>query len=309
MRWYLVTLMMLAAAPALAAPCNEDKADGDDGLETELQRKYVGQVVFAKKPVDRLKAVDADLAKTFVATDTLYLRVYLAHSLSNTCIFNAEGGQLNQTGGYRVTLTVDGKAEATPMAFRQLSTQAAARWTTFSMAFNPAASDTGQAHDDQARWADILAALAPGKHTVRVEVWAAADAAGALATKKPIAAGELTVTKKAGDAIGSAGLPAPAKRDAALEKAMLAALKDAGWEETPLKAIITDDNWITDRNELGQIVGRTIGATVAVKAQGGKCRKFSLSFEQEHQGGSKYGSTHLKGTGDSSDIPCSAVGK
>lgn len=287
----------VSAAHAAPASCTSDKTGGDDGIENDFHRKHLGEIVFAKEAIDRKSATDAMLVKRFTVSDPLYLRPFLAHSLGNTCIFNDKGGQLDSHGGYQVSLTIDGKALAEPMIYRELSSDAARTWTTFRLAFNPRPDDTDQKRDDQARWADVVSALAPGEHAVRVQIWAVGDAAGSRSSKQPIAEGEFVLVTKAGDAVaGTATLPKPAKRDAALEKSMLAAITSAGWEEKPLKVVITDPDWTIERDHLGTVVARKIGTMIAVKTTAGKCRKFSLSFAQERTG-TTYGTTKLDGVG------------
>jgi hypothetical protein len=97
-------------------------------------------------------------------------------------------------------------------------------------------------------------------------------------------------------------MPSPAKTDPDLEKAMLAAVTEAGWKETPVKAVITDSDWEINRNELGIILFRSIGAKVAVKTPEETYKLFSLTFKQDYDG-KNYGKTELYAVGDSQVIP------
>jgi hypothetical protein len=96
-------------------------------------------------------------------------------------------------------------------------------------------------------------------------------------------------------------MPAPAKSDPALEKAMMSAITSAGWKETPVKAVITEQDWTINRNALGVILFRSIGAAVAVKTPEDTYKLFTLTFKQDYDG-KNYGKTELYSVGDSKVI-------
>jgi hypothetical protein len=105
--------------------------------------------------------------------------------------------------------------------------------------------------------------------------------------------------------LSAVSLPAPAMKNAALEKEMMAALGE--WKETPLKVIITDRDWTIQHHPVtGAIVSRTINTTTVVKKVDGNCRMFQVSYRQQYAGG-RYGKAQQYGVGDSADILCEKV--
>jgi hypothetical protein len=110
-------------------------------------------------------------------------------------------------------------------------------------------------------------------------------------------------------AMAASELPRAARRDAKLEKEMVAIMTALWKQDKVLKAIIIEKDW---SNETAQVrgrpvvVARRITAKVASKVQSGKCRIFDIVFRQAKSGGS-FGKTEYHSVGDSEDIPCENV--
>jgi len=101
----------------------------------------------------------------------------------------------------------------------------------------------------------------------------------------------------------------PGMKNKALEADMIAAIQQQGWKETPLRAVITSDEWRILRNQVTGIpLRRVLNGEVAVKTPAGKCRVFAIGIAQEHDG-SKYGKSRYYSVGDSYDIECDDVKK
>ena len=104
-------------------------------------------------------------------------------------------------------------------------------------------------------------------------------------------------------------LPTAARRDARLEKEMVAIMTALWKQDKVLKAIIVEKGW---SNETAQVrgrpvvVARRITAKIVSKVQSGRCRLFDIVFRQAKSGGG-FGRTEYHSVGDSEDIPCENV--
>lgn len=101
----------------------------------------------------------------------------------------------------------------------------------------------------------------------------------------------------------------PGMTNAKLEQDLMNAIKDEGWTEVPLKAVITDKEWTINRHEIsGLILSRTLYGEVAVKTEKGACRVFEIGIVQDHDG-ANYGRSKYHAVGGSYEIDCKAVEK
>ncbi|MBM4386423.1 MAG: hypothetical protein FJ088_01715 [Deltaproteobacteria bacterium] len=104
-------------------------------------------------------------------------------------------------------------------------------------------------------------------------------------------------------------MPKAKMKNAQLEKDFLQAIKDEGWKEKPLRAVIGESDWNIVKHEwTGLILYRDIVGYVAVEYAPGKCRYFEISVEQDYTG-SGYGKSRYGGVGYSEDIGCENVNK
>jgi hypothetical protein len=262
-----------------------------------FHKEHAGKIVFSAQPIVAGEENPAALRNAFnAATDDIYGMMYFPGTFQEVT-----GG-----GAYGWTkLFVDGNEKAS-YDFKLPADQAANAWLKSEIIPDPAASTTRGA----AIFTKALSELSPRRHTVKVQTldqdW------------KVLAEGEFTLDCSGGleriadvhkrineQKLANVKLPAPAMRNAALEKECMAALKD--WKEKPIKVIITDADWTIQYHPVtGAITSRTINTTVAMKKPDGGCRMFVVSFRQQYQG-KKYGKAQQYGVGDSADIPCDNV--
>ncbi|MCA9611267.1 MAG: hypothetical protein H6722_22500 [Sandaracinus sp.] len=93
-----------------------------------------------------------------------------------------------------------------------------------------------------------------------------------------------------GEAVAAAArerhLPAPAARDAALERRMRATFESQGWNEPVRALVITDASWAVERDVAGRPVARRRSAAIGVQLADGSCRLYDFVFLEPHAGGS-----------------------
>lgn len=152
----------------------------------------------------------------------------------------------------------------------------------------------------------ILAALAPGKHTVTFQIRSYGDV---------LAAGEFTIEGedyKAYETLREqvlaelqqgATMPPAQKIDKELEATMRKLLDNAGWTNIR-KLIIVDKDWWLDRASGGDspIVSRHIAAAVAAKAEDGSFFWCKCTFHQQKLIDGSFGPLELTHQGDKRPI-------
>jgi len=261
---------------------------------SEIHKKNAGKIVFSKSMIEIKKEKPEAMLNKFVAGNYIYGMMYFNGTFSD------ETKDYNQA---TTVIWVDG-TRTTDFPFKLDGEKRSATYLYTEILPDPAFSTTRGAKV----YSKMLSELSPRVHKIKVVLENGA-------TYKSMAEGEfeLDCTKgldkvveiaKALELKSQQGvtMPAPAQSNPALEKEMLAAITSAGWKETPVKAVITDNDWEINRNPLGVILFRSIGAKVAVKTPEGTYKLFSLSFSQDYDG-KNYGKTELYAVGDSLVIP------
>jgi len=180
----------------------------------------------------------------------------------------------------------------------------------------------GDKFDGPVKFAERLAQLEPGEHTIIVKVRCnyefvsagrftlAGDNYSAYSTM----AGELNAAA-AGLKTRDTVMPKAAMVDKALEGEMVAAFvasqtyKDRINGEV-LRIVIIDPDWMIRRHELtGAILHRYIRAAIATKDRDGSCTLWQLvTFQQDYVSGA-FQKTRFDGVGDPVKIPCEKVPK
>lgn len=261
-----------------------------------FHKEHAGQIVFSSAPITAGSENPAAISSAFTASDKIYGMMYFPGTYSE------------MTGGSNVahTILLVDDNQMVSYVFKLDASAAANSWLKSEIIPDPAQSTTRGA----LLFTEKLKDISPRRHTVTIRT---TDDYG-----KTIAEGSFTFDCSGGtepitaayEALGSkklsaVSLPAPAMRNAALEKEMMAAL--GAWKETPLKVIITDRDWTIQHHPVtGAIVSRTINTTTVVKKQDGNCRMFEISYKQQYAGG-RYGKCQQYGVGDSADILCEKV--
>ncbi len=105
-----------------------------------------------------------------------------------------------------------------------------------------------------------------------------------------------------------ATVPAAGKKDATIEAWVKAAFAKAYPDAKILKVLLVSDDWSTERNDYGTVIGRNIQAVI-VNQQKDVCEVFSEEWYQEYIGGAFKGPLTERGAGSLQryDITCSKV--
>jgi hypothetical protein len=261
---------------------------------SEFHKKNAEKIVFSKSMIEIKKEKPEAMLNKFVAGDYIYGMMYFNGTFSD------ETKDYNQA---TTVIWVDG-TRTTDFAFKLDGEKRGWTYLNLEILPDPAFSITRGAKV----YSKMLSELSPRVHKIKVVLENGA-------TYKSMAEGEfeLDCTKgldkvaeiaKALELKSQQGvtMPTPAQSNPALEKEMLDAVTSAGWKETPVKAVITDNDWEINRNALGVILFRSMGAKVAVKTPEETYKLFSLTFKQDYDG-KNYGKTELYAVGDSLVIP------
>jgi len=180
-------------------------SDGaDQGITNAVHGKYVGKIVWSKKPISFKSPNESSFQTRFNARDGIYGRVYQAKAMNNYKAYNKGSSTAIRDGGYEIRAIIDGKPVKSSFGVfvdGNLSGKAASNWTTWRFSPYPENPDQGFEKDITNKWTKAVRGLAAGDHKIRFEVW---GTQGQYKTKKPVAAGDFTLVLAAGDEIKSA---------------------------------------------------------------------------------------------------------
>jgi hypothetical protein len=263
---------------------------------SSFHKEHVGKIVFAKTPITAGQESSAGITDAFTAQDHVYGMMY----------FNGTFSEM--TGGSNVAHTIllvdDNQMESYVFKLDQGPRELS--WLRSEIIPDPDKSTTRGALLFTAKLKDV----SPRRHRITVRTTDAYNTTIAEGSFSLDCSGGTERIAEIWQQLGNkklsaVSLPAPAMKNAALEKEMMAALGE--WKETPLKVIITDRDWTIQHHPVtGAIVSRTINTTTVVKKVDGNCRMFQVSYRQQYAGG-RYGKAQQYGVGDSADILCEKV--
>ena len=166
----------------------------------------IGRFIWSKKEIALNAQDQAVLCDTFKLSDPIFGRLYTAHSLGNTPVYQEgfDKPQPNNRFRYVYKLYIDGKDTRERYGvFRdgRHTGKFAEYHTSWQFAPHPVPPDN--AFDRESKpWRRITKDLAEGRHSVRFELWGT-DAA--YRTRKPMAVGEFTLIVGAGERISATG--------------------------------------------------------------------------------------------------------
>ena len=289
----------------------DSEPGGEAGEESALVATHM---VFSSSPID--PASPANLTTSFAAGDSIYALVQLDETFQNLAEPDADEPPTRVM--VEVKTYVDGSYEASfnitlrndAAAGRTLALDIAPEPENLTAFDNPEVEvgKTFDVYDGPIQFTKTLKELAPGEHTIRVEVyhygvWAQADFV--------IQGEDYAVYGERRDGLleeitKSFTMPEPKMVDADLEAEMLEALKSADaevWQNDILRIVIIDADWYVEHyDDTALILRRYIRTNVAIKDADGACWVYDLvTFEQEHDG-SEYGPTTFSGVGDRKEI-------
>jgi len=267
---------------------------------SDFHKQNVNKVVFANKPITVKQESSAGIKSEFKAGETIYALIYFDGSISEVT-----------TRSYviNVNVYVDGNKKEGHI-YKAETDRRGNSYYPIEIAPSPDNNKTNGGR----KFTKALSELSPRNHKIEVKIFS-------NYVSNPLADGEFTLDCSSGldkykenlvemqnAKLKSVRMAKAKMKNKSLEKSMLKALKDNGWNETPLRAVITDGEWTYKKNVLGVIISRVINAQVAVKRVNGTCAVFSLSFVQA-KNIKKWAKTKLNGVGGSRDINCKNVNK
>ncbi len=180
----------------------------------------------------------------------------------------------------------------------------------------------GSTFSGPVRFAEALAKLEPGDHTIIVRVKCNYNdvAEGKFVIKGKEFASYKKLARELNAAASesktkAAAMPKAARTDRGLEAEMIKAFKASQTYRDRVKGdilrvVIIDPDWMVRRHPVtGIILHRYIRATIAVKNSDGSCTAWQLVTFQQDYAGNKYQPTRFDGIGDPMKIPCENVMK
>ena len=206
---------LLALAVAMVPSA---RARADQGMTSPAHSENVGKIVFSSEVIAFRKEEPGAFKREFSAAGTIHGRVYLARSVANTEVHL--GSSVSKGArDFEVRLFVGDteKKFAFDVFYRgALAPDAAEMWTTWRLDLSPRPDDKLADARIVANWAKSVNSLAPGRHTVRVEIWVTQ---GQMRSDAPVAAGKFELVKNKGErlAIGG-GFPSDAYRGADIDQ-------------------------------------------------------------------------------------------
>ncbi len=205
-------LLPAGPSPVETLPGGLKRPHQDQWFTDETHQRRQGTIVFSRERIENPHENEALFSAAFGRREPLYGRVYLDRAVVNTPVF-ARGRRpvFPAESAHFYRLFVDGKPFDRALGvftsgLRLSSSEAEDRQlTTWRFEPHPSPLDDRAAPEVALAWARAVNALEPGRHRVRIELWAGEldqHSAG------PRAAGELTLAAGAQDFLGS-GVQAP----------------------------------------------------------------------------------------------------
>ena len=256
----------------------------------------VGKIVFSKSPVVIKSENPAAMTNTFVAGDYIYCAAYLSDKI-NTLAYNSD---------VSIEITVDNVRKYS----RKFSLYYKKDLTAFDFEIVP--DPTTSEQKGCIEYTRELSTLSPRNHKIIIKLQGNSS--------ESLAVGEFSLDCSQGmdklttiaqdlrkKQLSKVFLPAGgALNTAALQQQ---AIKLWAGDETPLRAVITSNEWTIHRNALTSIIEyRDAWTALAVKKTDGTCSIFYWAVRQDYTG-SGYGTTKFGAMGDSEEIPCENVKK
>ena len=294
----------------------------DQGITSDVHKEYVGKIVFSNIEIEKGSPNAASFKSSFSTSENLYGRVFLEQSLDN---YSNDIGKIGSFSDYNYRVTVDGHTYPDFINSNITSIQdgeVIEKWTTFQLGLNPATEDVKEypsADYYTLFWSHIYY-LPEGEHNVKIELvhdipddeeptsayskeqcrlWTTK-----FGPEKVVAEGSFTIKVKNSDKLALSKklcepLPNGGKLNSSDMQSKMKSLCTGKWSgQTPVKAIVTSDDWNYVRNWKGVITHRTIQGTVVVKHEKENMYQvLSVQFVQQNQGGSSYGSLQYDAVG------------
>lgn len=315
--------------PEEAAPAPAGMA-GEMNISTEP-----GTVVFSSSPID--PASPAGLQTEFRAGDHLYAVAYLPQTLKDIYVNASENEKLQvEVFVYEIKPPLydyqQPREEQLTFANMYISGDLKQKnFLVIEMVPDPAVTQVyntpgitwkkfGKKYEGPVNFAESLAKLGPGEHTLKVVVQCYYSPAATGTIK--ISGSDFGVYNQKAEKLNEVGMnagmanaefPAAVTTDKTREAQMVAALKNSNDWKTGfidgtevLKVAITYD-WEIRRHEIsGAILHRYCIAYMAVKTKSGGCAYYRVTFQEDYVGG-KFQPLRYDGVGDKVMMDCAKL--
>lgn len=252
-----------------------------------------GILVFSNQPITKSSATLNDTMWMFKSSDPIYMTAFLGKPL------DVSYGNSQRLFGTIVTVgdTVAARGGSIENTLYTVYNAGKNGDKTLALDFLPAGGKSAKFQSNVGDIAASLRKLPPGIHIVQVVL--ENDGVGAFYYDNRAGqggGGAIDATLK------SVTMPAPAMRNPQLEKEIAHYLESmgGGGESRVLKVVIVDRVWTPVRNDYGVVVGRAIGAVVAVKQGDGTCWRESHTYVTNTNGSG----LRLDGTRERMDMAC-----
>lgn len=315
--------------PEEAAPAPAGMA-GEMNISTEP-----GTVVFSSSPID--PASPAGLQTEFRGGDHLYAVAYLPQTLKDIYVNASENEKLQvEVFVYEIKPPLydyqQPREEQLTFANMYISGDLKQKnFLVIEMVPDPAVTQVyntpgitwkkfGKKYEGPVNFAESLAKLGPGEHTLKVVVQCYYSPAATGTIK--ISGSDFGVYNQKAEKLNEVGMnagmanaefPAAVTTDKTREAQMVAALKNSNDWKTGfidgtevLKVAITYD-WEIRRHEIsGAILHRYCIAYMAVKTKSGGCAYYRVTFQEDYVGG-KFQPLRYDGVGDKVMMDCAKL--
>jgi hypothetical protein len=289
-------------------------ADGEllytktEAPSSALHKANIDKIVFGKARIN--KDGDASqLTTVFHPGDAIYGRAFMQTSMSNYKVYMTEISEdpsKCMSGNFEVNYYIDGQPGSILMS-SSLSGEMESK-STFTVNVIGSGDDAEMNNED---FIKVLNELPAGNHVVKLVIWATQ---GQFISVDPVAMGEFTFAKGAGDSKMGIGRSFSSVKDempdnAALKAKCLKKMNDHakanGWKETFTEIKILDEDWSTRRNEVTSvIVGRTIDIAAKATWPDGHCTYQEFSMYSDYDGSAYSNAVSVYGTGEQTEIDC-----
>ena len=259
-----------------------------------------GLLVFTKQPFGKKSATISDTVLRLSGGDSIYMTAFFADQFgSNDLDKNLELDiKIISVGDVKYAQT-GYMADAMTINYGFYKGAATA---VLPLDFLP---NSGKSAKYQTQVGDIartLRKLPKGVHIVQLRLFSnmnGANAVGAFYYDNSAGGGDAAIN----ETLKAVTMPAPVKRDAALEKGIVDLLNGMGGG-VALRVVITDRDWIPLRHEItGVLIGRIINTVVGIKLDDGTCFRENQSYAQDYNGRT-YTGLRLNGTRLREDMAC-----
>ncbi len=308
-----------AANPANAAtvqegimiwPESSGKLSPSDAFFIPIHQKYAGKIVFSNQKLVKENTTEAMLKNKFTLADAIYGRVFAQTAVKNYALYRngdpSRRPEKNEKSEYYIKILIDG-TEPKFLLNRDDNGGKYETWNTWNIFVAAKGED---AKENRASVIEAFNKLSPGNHSIILRLYGGDQDIDH--TIKPIAEGEFTLEVVAGQAMKIGKNWASFKAEminAALEKQIVDAINSyAGkqrWNETFIKAKITDKEWYVTKAELTGIpLYRTLNAVVYAKWPDGHCTAQEFSVVQQYNNGTFSKLTEYNSIGNQYRIDC-----